>query len=92
MIQPQPGSLRQASGTVPTIRGPIGVSVANEPNRPFVLRLNIPVNVTARVGLPHTDRGSTTVTLDGQERKGHVERGYVFVDGVGSGPHVLTCE
>lgn len=92
LIRPQPGSLSQASGTVPTIRGPIKVSFKNRINEPFVLSLDIPVNVTARVGLPRTGDPSATVTLDGKNLKGRINGGCLFVDGIGSGSHVLICE
>jgi len=92
LIRPQPGSLTQASGTIPTIRGPIKVSFKNKTDEPFVLSFDIPVNVTARVGLPRAGNPSSTVTLDGKKLRGRIDEGCLYVDGIGSGAHVLICE
>jgi hypothetical protein len=91
LIQPQPGSLKHASSTIPTIRGPIQVSFKNEPNA-FELKVDIPANMTARAGIPQKLDRSTTVWVNGKERKAEVHNGYLFVDGIGSGTHVLTCK
>jgi hypothetical protein len=47
LIQPQPGSLQHVSGTMPTPRGPITVSLENDERQLFALRIDIPVTVTA---------------------------------------------
>jgi len=92
LIQPQPGTLKHASATVPTIRGGIKVAFKNEPPRPFELKIDIPVNMTARVGLPQGDKQSSTLVVDGKKVKAELDGGYLFVDGLGSGSHIFTCE
>jgi alpha-L-rhamnosidase len=90
LIQPQPGSLEHASGTMPTIRGPIRVSLENHDGQPFELRIDIPDNVTAKVALPLRRGQSTTVVIDGKRVKGEPEGSYLFLDDIDSGTHVLT--
>ena len=90
LIQPQPGPLEQVSGTMPTIRGPIKVSLQNTEVQPLELRIDIPTRVTAKVGLPVRHRESTTLVLDGKQAVARLEGGYLFLDNIGSGIHVLT--
>jgi len=92
LIQPQPGTLRYTSGTVPTIRGPIKVSLKNESGRTLVLSINIPVNVTAQICLPYTAKTEPEVTMDGMDVKVLVKKRRFLVDGIGSGPHLLICQ
>jgi len=92
LIRPQPGSLSRASGTVPTIRGPIEISFENEPRGPFRLTLTIPVNIIATVALPFSTGTSPTVTLDGRTVKPAVDGDHVVIEAVGSGTHVLIRE
>ncbi len=91
LIQPQPGALKYASGVIPTIRGPIKVSLRNEPDV-FELKVDIPVNMTAKVGIPQSKEISSVVTVDGEEVNAQRQDGHLFVDGIGSGAHVLTCK
>ena len=51
-IRPQPGSLKQATIQVPTVRGPVRVAVRQESNGVFHLACHIPANTTAEVHLP----------------------------------------
>ena len=92
LIQPQPGSLAKAEASIPTIRGPVGVSFENISGGRFTLKVDIPVNVVARVGLPQSDTQSKILTVDGKRVNAEVQGGYLFVDGIGSGSHVLTHE
>jgi hypothetical protein len=89
LIRPQPGSLRHASGTVPTIRGPVKVSFETEADKSFVLSLNIPMNVVARVELPRAGKRPSTVVLDGKEVQASIRGGYLSLDGIGAGSHIL---
>jgi hypothetical protein len=92
LIQPQPGALKHASGIIPTIRGPITVSYKNDPGHPFELSISIPVNMTARLGLPQRKEISSVVIVDGEEVNAQRQDEHLFVDGIGSGAHVLTCK
>jgi hypothetical protein len=90
LVQPQPGSLKRASGTKPTIRGPIKVSLENSETQPFELRIEIPPTMTAKVGLPMRDRQSTTLVVDGKRTEAELEGNTLFVDNVGAGTHVFA--
>ena len=92
LIQPQPASLESVSATVPTIRGPIQLAIKNQPGKPFTLKVHLPTNMTARIGLPRRDVQSTTVTLDGQKVTAEPQGDTLFLDDVGSGTHVLIAQ
>ena len=83
LIQPQPGALKHASGIIPTIRGPITVSYQNDPGQPFELRVSIPVNMTARVGLPQSNETSNVAMVDGEEVNAQRQDAHLIVDGIG---------
>ena len=88
-IKPQPGPLRTASITMPTIRGDVGVSFDNAPGR-FVLEVAMPVNMVGDVYLPLYSQGRFTLTMDGKSLPGvKAENGFVKVPDVGSGKHVF---
>jgi hypothetical protein len=53
IVRPHPGPLASAEGTVPTPRGPIGVSWTND--RGFRLSLRLPAGTTAQLELPATE-------------------------------------
>ena len=92
LIQPQPASLTQAAGTIPTIRGPVYVSFQNHPHKPFTLKVDIPVNTVARIGLPQGSKQSEYITVDGKKIKAQLQDNHLFVDNIGSGAHVFTCQ
>jgi hypothetical protein len=87
LIQPQPASLKSASITIPSIRGPISVSFENNPPQKFTMQIEIPVNVVAKVGIPQYDLNSHTLVVDGKETHATVSNGYLFIDLIGSGFH-----
>lgn len=91
-IKPQPGPLRTASITMPTIRGDVGVSFDNAPGR-FVLEVAMPVNMVGDVYLPLYSQGRFTLTMDGKSLPGvKAENGFVKVPDVGSGKHVFRID
>ena len=90
LIRPQLGSLRQASGTVPTIRGPIDISIENDPAHACTLKIDIPANMKAKVGLPCRDKESRTLVVDGKKVEAQLECGYLLYDNLSKGTHVLT--
>jgi len=88
-VQPQLGGLGRASGTMPTIRGPVSVDVHEAQGR-FELGVSVPANTTAQVHLPRTPAAKESVRLDGREiQPRRTDRSYV-IDRVGSGRHTLT--
>jgi len=90
LIQPQPGSLERVSGVMPTIHGPIQVSLENREMQPFELRIDVPANVTAKVGLRLRHRQSTMLVVDGKRVAAELEGSTLFVDNIDFGTHVLT--
>lgn len=88
LIQPQPGSLTRASGTVPTPHGSVAVAFERQSASACELRVVIPPGSRASVGLKQQDR-STTILVDGRTVEARPEGGYVFLDALGEGPHVL---
>ena len=91
LIRPQPAGLARASGTVPTIRGPVGVTIKSAPGA-FTLTVDLPVNMTARVGMPQINPRSTSLWLDGNKVAAELRDGVLYVDGIGSGAHVLVAK
>jgi len=85
LIHPQPGSLSFAKGVVPTIRGPVSVSVGREGGS-FRLTVSLPANMTARVILPRA-ADTAALTMDGQPASADSAGGRFVIDPVGAGKH-----
>ena len=88
-IAPRPGGLKQAAAKLPTIRGTIEAGFEQEEGKSFVMKVTLPVNITARVELPALGSASEEVILDGKKVKGKIENGRVIIDHVGSGSHQI---
>jgi len=86
LIRPMPGPLQRVAATIPTVRGPIGVEIANEPGRPFDLTVSIPVNMTARVEVP-LPGGKGDVTVNGKAVRSTRAGGFAVIENVASGTH-----
>jgi alpha-L-rhamnosidase len=67
-IQPHPGNLLHASGTVPTPHGPLSVSWKTAPV--FTLQLGIPAGMTARIEVPAQNR-SNGIWISGRPVEAH---------------------
>jgi hypothetical protein len=89
-IRPQPGSLTQVEGTVPTIRGPIKVAWKHQPGEGPVLAVSLPGNTQADVALPQ-ELAACTPLLDGTPAQLTVEDGASWVKAVTAGNHEFTC-
>jgi hypothetical protein len=74
---------------MPTLHGPIRVSLENHERQPLELRIDIPANVTAKVALPLRHRPSTMLVLDGKRAEAELEGSYLFLDNIDPGTHVL---
>ena len=89
LIQPQLGqTLSYVQGVVPTIRGPVSISVSNAPGQ-FQVLVNIPGNVTANVMLPAFGAANPTALMDGEVVAGVLSNDWLTVGGVGSGQHAI---
>ena len=76
-IQPHPGGLRFANGTVPTPRGTVRVSWKTAPT--FTLSAALPPGMEAKVRLP-VAAGSSGVWIDGQTAMAHREGAWWVLD------------
>ncbi len=85
LVRPQPGSLRQASLKMPTVRGTVHMKFENEPDKRFTMEVTIPANTTARVCLPNMDNPDVVVLVNGTPQRGIPEGGFVILDPIGSG-------
>jgi hypothetical protein len=89
LIQPQSGSLDYISGTVPTIRGPVSVTLETAEGGCCKMLVKIPADTTAKIGLKQHKNHSTTLIFNGEKVVAHPENGYLYLDDVDTGPHVL---
>lgn len=90
IIQPQPGWLTRAAGDVPTPRGPVRVAVRNAPGQPFELNVTIPDRITAAAAIPAGENESDRLLLNGGAVDAERRAGYLHIDGLGPGEHVLV--
>ena len=89
LIQPQLGqTLSFAQGTIPTLRGPVFISVTNGAGN-YQLLLNIPGNVTATVMLPAAGLTNPVAIVDGQTVSGSLSNNWLSVTNLGSGQHAV---
>lgn len=81
--------LAWAKGRLATDRGEIAVEWRRVSAADYTLRLELPVNVTARVSLPRGGAVSPVVLLDGRPASFVTEGDRLVVHGVGSGARVI---
>ncbi len=91
VLRPQIGSLSDAHGTVPTVRGAVSVDIRQKYGAWYRLTFRIPVNVTARVELPRRLTQGTCY-LDGAPIDAEKADGQWVMDGVGSGAHTVCWQ
>lgn len=87
-VRPQPQSVEWASVTLPTLKGRIGAAFHTIGGRTDV-GVQVPGNTVASVYVP-AGEDTEVVYVDGRPRAAVLERGYLRVDGVASGCHVLS--
>lgn len=93
LIRPQPGYLACVSGVVPTIRGPVGVSLETKGSGARRLKVEIPSNTQASIGLKVGKKESAIITVDGKRVAARPEAGGVMcVDDINAGSHILLYE
>ncbi|MFU8779401.1 MAG: alpha-L-rhamnosidase C-terminal domain-containing protein [Kiritimatiellia bacterium] len=90
LIQPHPGKLAHIQGTVPTIQGPIAVSLITHKTGKQTLEVNIPENVSATIALPRLRPNDATMIINNTTAQGVFSNGHLFLDNIGPGRHVLT--
>ncbi len=90
LIRPQVGKLEAIEGYVPTIRGQVSVGVRQHVGQSYALKIEIPVNTTARVEVPFLD--GAMVTVDGKTMWPVIENGHLVLDSVASGKHTVEWQ
>ena len=90
-MTPQPGTVTEASITLPTQAGTI-VASFHQNLTSFVLTLAPPANTLARVCLPRLGVVSNSLVVDGKAMAGHAMSDYVCVDNIGSAtvPRIIS--
>ena len=89
LIQPRPGTIARAEMKLPTIQGTVTVRFENHPKESFVLEVEIPANMTARIDLPFPGGYDSNVVVDGKTLNGVATGKFVTIDCIGSGRHRL---
>ena len=93
-VEPQPGDLRWAAGTVPTPYGPIAVSW-QKASRGLRLELWVPWGTRSTVGLPVSGAGAAlsdngrTVGGVSASQQPNGRTGYLYLQNLRPGPHVI---
>jgi hypothetical protein len=86
-IKPQAGTLKTACLDLPTVRGTIHVEFVSEPERSFVLDVELPANTEAVVCLPRWGSDNRQVQVDGKRVAGSLEGEFVVIRNVDAGRH-----
>ena len=89
-IKPQVANLTYAKAKVPTIRGPVWVSVQQN-EQEYTLDVTVPANSVATVYVPHFTE-SDTVFFDDDDVRARVDGKFLVLDNVGSGDHSLVVQ
>jgi len=88
LIEPQLGPLAWAEGTIPTIRGPIHLRFDKRNSGGLEMKVTLPANMTARVGLPAAG-GTMKLLVNGEAVSGNLKGNTVWLDEVGSGENTI---
>ncbi len=86
-IKPQIGSLTHASVRMPTLKGPVSVTVTK--GATYKISVTIPSGALGKVYVKDYGSLGTTVTVDGAPINGSAEGKYVVFDDVASGSHTF---
>ena len=92
-IRPQVAAQPYALGQIPTIKGPVLLSINQDADH-YQLRANLPANTRTRFDIPWPKGRKASATLDGQPvTPGRDATGrYLVLDGVGSGQRTLIIK
>ncbi|MDQ8187902.1 alpha-L-rhamnosidase C-terminal domain-containing protein [Pelagicoccus sp. SDUM812002] len=90
LIAPRPGSLELAEGRVPTIRGPVDVSIKQVLGASMTVKLVIPGNTEPTVSLKIPNGSKLESLKVNGEASPYVEQsGVLFLEGVASGEYLV---
>ena len=90
-VRPQPAGVDWANVNVPTLKGDIGAAFHTRERRTDVA-VDVPGNTAATVYVPASGPSHDIVYVDGRRVRAKREGGYLRVDSVGRGCHVLSTE
>ena len=90
-IRPQVAGTALAEGIVPTVKGPVNVSVRQDEKR-YLLHLELPSNTRSSIQIPCPKGKKWSVTLDGEPYPFRREGGFLVLDPVGSGHRVIEIK
>lgn len=86
-IKPQIGELQQLDCKIPTIKGDFDISIKNQND--FVMKVDIPANVTAYLTLPLNIKGD--VKVNGRSVTATKTQQGLLLPAVGSGKYVISA-
>jgi alpha-L-rhamnosidase len=89
-VRPQVGDLPYASIRVPTVKGPIVVSLGQN-REAYEVEITVPANTTGTVYLPAVAGGADTLFVNNQKANFPLEDG-CFVIELGAGTHRLQAQ
>ncbi len=84
-------NLDHAQGIIPTDRGDVSVSWQKTKDK-YSLEITIPDNMSAQIYLPSFGAETTSVTIDGSEKQGTLNEGFLSLGMMGSGRHTIVYE
>ena len=90
-IRPQVARTAQAEGIVPTVKGPVSVSVRQD-EKHYLLHLGLPSNTQSCIQIPWPKGKKASVNLDGQPYPFRREGAFLVLDPVGSGFRVIEIQ
>ena len=97
LIEPQPADLTWAQGSVPTPYGPIALRWQKQGNN-FMLNASIPRGTNGTIGIPLavstlsvTDNGRP-ITAVSASKQVNGRTGYVYVENMGAGTHLIEVK
>ena len=88
LVKPQTGSTRHAEGTVPTIKGPVRITVDNDASGSRI-SLHLPANTITTLMVPLSKGIDGQMTVDGAEAPAKREGRFLVLYGIGSGKHEI---
>jgi hypothetical protein len=91
-VRPRPGSVKWASGQVPTPHGPLTADWQHPSPATFTLTVRAPHGTRGTIAVP-TDGHAVTIHLNARQTRAHTSTphdGYVTLPALGSGTHTVT--
>ena len=91
IVQPQPGPLKTAKISLPTIRGQIGVRLTKKSDSSIEMHVEIPSDSIANILVPAPDSRSHEIVVDGYRAKGIRRGNWIDIGRLGGGKHEIQA-